>query len=390
MPNLAQALLSLALLAVPFAHHAAARPSACSKPAIVRSAEQVKDARQDLLALLASDGFQTDVPPHERHAIAAMQARLGDFVTTYMRCAPLVPDPATIGAELARAHALKETDDRGVELAFDVKKPEGHLRLLAVTATFAIECGSDAMLFVFARDNGAWHEVLRWQSKPYRTVAGAFWSFGYAISPPDAHDHWFVATKFVSPWCSSTWSSITYSILRPVPDRREPRALLTASDGMWWGNEDFGALTSGRTSVDLRFHSSSIDTGVHNRVWIKHFTVIGNAVRRAQPAAASPGDFADEWIVSAWKDASLWSAKHRIGALQRAHRRLHKLHYFDYVSVRECSDRPDHHQIELAHEDAPPYYFHVIGRTAYEMAAIATKPETACAGKNLMDEPDRK
>jgi hypothetical protein len=390
-------LMALACLALLVATSAAmGRGATCSKSAVAAAAKRVDTARAALLALPVGDGSQTDVSPRARRAIAAAKARLGDFVTAYMRCASQDSDPKLLELELSalarpstRADEVpKEAGLYGQELWFAATKPTSQPRLVAITASFSIECGGDAMLLVFAPDHGTWREALRWQSKPYRTVAGAFWSFGYALSPPDRLGRWFVVTKSVSPWCSSTWSTITYSILRPLPHRREPRALLTGADSIWWGAEDFGTLTARPTSVDLRFHAGSIDLGILNRLWIRHFSVVGDAVRRVQPVALSPADFVDEWIVSHWRDASAWSAKQKTGTLRPLHRRLHKLHSFDYVSVHRCSDRPDHHQIELAHEDDPPYYFHVLGQAAYELSAIATKPDAACSGKNLIEEPD--
>jgi hypothetical protein len=386
-------LVCLALLAATSA--AMGREATCSIGALAAAAKRVDIARAALSALPVGDGFQTDVSPRARRGIAAMKARLGDFVDASMRCTPQVSDPTAIDRQLsALAHASARADEPpkeaglyGQELSFAAAKPADQPRLIAITASFQIECGSDAMLFVFAPDHGIWREALRWQNKPYRTIAGAFWSLDYAISPPDRLGRWFVVTKSVSPSCSSTWSTITYTILRPLPHRRGPRALLTGSDSMWCGSEDFGTLTARPTSVDLRFHAASIDSGLHNRVWIRHFTVIGNAVRRVQPVAVSPGDFVDAWIVSSWRDASAWSAKRAAGTLRRSHRRLHKLRYFDYVSIRRCSDGPDHHQIELAHEDDPPYYFHVLGQTTYEMFAVATKPDVACNGENLIENP---
>lgn len=389
MRKLAPALLGLALLAVPCAAIAAARQAACSKTAIVHGVEQAARVRERLLALPIGGEWQTDVSQDAQQAIAAMKARLGDFVTAHMRCASAAPDPDALERELSTlADTSSGADGYGHGLEFVVKQPEGHSRLMAITAGFSIECGRDAMLFVFALDNGAWHEVLRWQSKPYRTVAGAFWSFDYAISPPDVQGHWFVATKFVSPWCSSTWSSITYSVLRPWPNRRDPRALLAASDLMWWGGGDLGTLTAGPAEFDLRFHGGSIDLGVHNRLWIRHFRVVGNALRRVQPAADSPRDFVDEWIVSSWKDASAWSAPRGSGLLRRIHGRLHRLHYFDYLSLRGCSGAPHHDQIELAHEDGRPYYLHVSGQATYELTEVAAKPDAACDGRNLLEEPE--
>ena len=79
------------------------------------------------------------------------------------------------------------------------------------------------------------------------------------------------------------------------------------SDSIWWGNDDTGSLMVGRKNFDLRFHSNSIDSGVHNRVWNRRFAVTGEIVKCVQPVAIFPRDFVDEWIISSWQDASAWS-----------------------------------------------------------------------------------
>src|SRR6185437_14856484 len=98
--------------------------------------------------------------------------------------------------------------------------------LITVVARFGIECGDDAMLMIFERRGNAWVETLRTTGAPYETVAGGWGTFGYGISPRDRDGHWFVVTKNIAPWCSSTWSEIRYAVLRPGADARHPRTLL--------------------------------------------------------------------------------------------------------------------------------------------------------------------
>ena len=255
--------------------------------------------------------------------------------------------------------------------------------LLVSLPNFGIECGSDAVLFVFARQQESWKEVLRWQSEPYNTVAGAFWSFEYGISPPDESGAWYVVTKRIKPWCSSTWAGIDHSVLRPVSGTTRPKVLSSGSDEIWWGDEDFGKLEVNRDDFDLRFHAGSIDDGIHNRVWIRRFSVVGDSVRRIPPVAASPRDFVDEWIVSPWGDASQWSTSSAIGLLQM-HRRLNKDRSFEYDSVRRCSDGPDHYQVEID-DSKRTYYFQVLGETDYKMKAVSEKPNAVCKGEDILE-----
>jgi len=102
-------------------------------------------------------------------------------------------------------------------------------RLVGVTADFSIECGGDTVLLIFAPDNGSWKEVLRWQKKPYATVAGGTMAFSYGVSLLDEAGQWYVVTHDIAPWCSSTWSSIRYTVLRLAPDPLRPKVLLSNS-----------------------------------------------------------------------------------------------------------------------------------------------------------------
>ena len=166
---------------------------------------------------------------------------------------------------------------------------------------------------------------------------------------------------------------------------------------MWWGNEDYGSLTVQKQAFDLRFHSASIDAGVHNRVWIRHFSVIGDAVGRTQPVAVSPRDFVDEWIVSPWQEAARWSLSPARAALGKSHiewskRKESEDTLLEYYSMRRCSDGPHHYQVEIGEETGPKFetsrsfYFQVQGSEVYTMLGVSEKPDVKCTGKNLLDE----
>jgi hypothetical protein len=95
---------------------------------------------------------------------------------------PNVPKPRLKNAN--NHHKTGHFPAAQFELWFDVQTtPEQ--KLIAVKAGFDIACGSDTMLLVFAPEGDSWKEVLRWQSQPYKTVAGAFEAFDYGISPSD-------------------------------------------------------------------------------------------------------------------------------------------------------------------------------------------------------------
>jgi hypothetical protein len=343
-----------------------------------------------------------------------MKESLGNFVNAYMHCASPDADTEHVKRELSEsAHAFRLPNEQmsneklppdfgkyGFELWFDVESAQEN-RLLSITAAFDIECGSDTVLFIFSREGGAWHEVLRWQSKPYASIKDAFWSFDSRISPADNLGRWYVVTKHIAPWCSSTWSGIGYEALRPQNGTINPKVLLSAQDFMWWGNDDMGSLTVGPQDFDVRFHSASIDGGVHNRVWIRHFTISGDTVTRVQPVAVSPRDFVDEWLISPWISASAWSSKAASEQLRKEHNGLSRTdnsadRLLSFGTIYRCSDAQDHFQVELVEETGPKFdidqsfYFQVVGKNAFTMTGISRIPDPKCAGRDLLDEMSNK
>jgi hypothetical protein len=412
-------IIGLALLLAAFPCPAQEKPSgqfatSCSESDFSAAAGKLQAARAALLALPVGDGLETGVSPEGQKAISAMKESLGEFVNAYLRCAPTSPDTGRVRRELSEsAHAFRlpngvtsnkdlppDFGKYGFELWFGVQSAHDN-RLLSITATFSIECGTDAVLFIFSRDGGSWHEALRWQSRPYASIKDAFGSFGSGISPPDNLGRWYVVTKHKAPWCTSTWSTISYDALRPQAGSVIPTVLLLRHDSIWLGNDDIGSLTVNVKDFDVRFHSASIDGGVHNRLWIRHFSISGDTVARVQPVAASPRDFVDEWIVSPWESASGWTSKAASEQLRLAHenfpnRRKSFADSLGFGTIYKCSGARDHYQVELMEETGPKFdidrsfYFQVVGKHAYTMTGVSSNPDPRCTGRNLFDEMSTK
>lgn len=340
---------------------ASAAAQSCPKPDTAR----LDAARAALMALPIGDGHETDVSSKARAAIAAMKARLGEFVASYMRCAG--NDPKAVAHDLASFDRHGPDDDRyGASLRFRARA-HGH-DLLSVTAGLGIECGEDTMLFVFAREHGGWRQVLRAQSQPYDKVSGAWGGFRYELSPPDAKGNWFAVTTTVAPWCSSTWSEIRYSVLRPA------KVLLRATDPIWWGGDDLGRLKVGVADFTLRFRAQSIDGGVHNREWVRHFAVRGDKVVRVAPFADTPRDFVEEWIEADWKTAAGWTAPELTAAVKEVHDKFHAKPYGEYQSMRDCGGGVTQIQIVPDGTDGN-LYFKVAGA---RVVGLSNDPDPRC------------
>lgn len=407
--NAAVILAFLAFTAVFRAQPPSVERQSCLQMNVTSAAEQVRAARKNLLALPIGDGRQTDVSPAAREAVAAMKKALSEFVVTYMRCAPPQLNAAEVkkeltglvggyelprDADLSNGRLPPDFGKYGFELSFGVRETEDP-RLVSITSEFSIECGGDTVFSVFSPVAGSWSEVLHWQTKPYPTVAGGTMAFDYGISPVDESGKWYAVVHSIAPWCSSTWSAIRYEVLRPAASGVKQRVLLSKADSIWWGNDDYGNVTVGRNEFDLRFHSSSIDGGGHNRVFIRHYSVVGDTLRRIQPVAVSPRDFVDEWIVSPWSEAKAWSSEVSLTQLQRAHatwsrheKATDRLLLF--CSAQKCSG--GNYQVEVCEETGKNFdvshssYFEIAGKGTYTMTRISSTANPRCQGPNLLDE----
>lgn len=388
------------VLAGVLAGQAAAQSPACAGDVVKQSGAAVDVARKALQAVPEDHAAETIVSPLAQGLIAALKDRLAEFMATYMACATTGIDVATIKRELEalshapdserRAGAANKTPPEpwwyGGDLAFEARLLHDAVPLIGVTAKFAIECGNDALLAIYTRKDDRWVETLRHHSAPYDDVRGAFTAFDYAVSPPDESGRWYAVVKHIPAWCTSTWRSIRYSVLLPAEASVRPRIVFTGKDDIWFGNDDFGVLKLRVSEFELTFHSWSIDMGVHNRVWVRRFSIDGFRVQRIDPVALTPRDFVDEWIRAPWDSASAWSLGDRDG-LGRLHRKLHDLHGFEYVSARACSDALDQMQIEIAHDkEQVTYYFRVSSHgDAHRLLAITLAAQPACDGPDLLE-----
>ncbi len=384
MSALARQAPCIAALALAFALAAGAAQAACSRSDVSAAAAGVQVARAALLALPVKD-MDTDVPVGGQAAITTMKTRLAALADAYEACASPGQDPQAAARDLtllAGGPGIGDDNRYGRGLSFAVKRWGAKQDLIGIVAEIEIQCGADASLFLFSQGPDGWAPVLRWQAPPYAEVSGGFESFDYAVSPPDRQGRWFVAAKSIKPWCSSAWSSIRYAILRPGPSPSAPKVLLSRQDEIWYGGDDTGTLKVGAADVDLRFHASSIDSGVHNRLWIRRFAIEGDRLRRIGPVAASPRDFVDEWIVSPWLEASAWTEPAARSALRAEQARLKKIHHFDYDAVHRCK-APGTYQIKLLDDDTP-HYLKVAAGPGYRMLAVSSRRDPACAGPNLL------
>lgn len=385
-------------VALALAAQAAVAAETCSPEALREVAAKLAAPRAVLQKALAAHDPDPELAPPLRQAISRLKPAVAELVDAHLRCLPAgqAPDLPALAATLHAAANGDEEDNSSGSGDGNVDAAGDNMRTLrfepafiaeagwlAVVAGTGIPCGSDAQLLLYAPRDGLWQRLLRWASADYARIDGAWEALQYRVSPRDAQGRRFVAVSHIRPWCSSTWSSIDYSVLRPAAHSDKPELLLQGSDSLWWGGEDFGRLSVDARHFELRFHAASLDSGVHNREFVRRYDLGGAVPRRVVPVAAEPRDFVDEWIVSEWGEARQWSAVPQ-GVLQSRHRALHALRQryapFEFGAISVCADGAGT-QVELrSGEDAVALYFRVEGMAAadYRLHSIADTPDPQC------------
>lgn len=386
------------------AAQAAVAAETCSPEALREVAAKLAAPRAVLQKALAADEPEPDLAPPLRQALSRLKSAVAELVDAHLHCLPAgqAPDLPALAASLhAAANGDGDGNRKGDGNGGGDDKSNGNeagdstrtfrfepafiaeAGWLAVATGTGIPCGSDTQLLLYAPRDGRWQRLLRWASADYARIDGAWEALQYRVSPRDAQGRRFVAVSHIRPWCSSTWSSIDYSVLRPAAHSDKPELLLQGSDSLWWGGEDFGRLSVDARHFELRFHAASLDSGVHNREFIRRYDLGGAAPRRVAPVASEPRDFVDEWIVSEWAEARQWSAAPQ-DALQSRHQALHALRQryapFEFGAISVCADGAGT-QVELrSGEDEVALYFRVEGVAAadYRLRSITETPDPQC------------
>jgi hypothetical protein len=166
----------------------------------------------------------------------------------------------------------------------------------------------------------------------------------------------------------------------PRANTSHPAELLHGKDSIWWGNEDFGTVLARQNDFELRFHAESIDDGVHNRLFIRHFGIEGDHIWRSQPVAASARDFVDKWIVSPWFLASQWTAAQARQKLEETHHNLHRSRWagWEYDEEEKPPAGAATQSIGLSSDDFSFHFEVAVNGDHYEMRRIwAERAKTA-------------
>lgn len=356
-------------------------PPDCSlQETVVQAANHATEAEKLVLAL--PDAWRALYDPQReaflsKTTTAAMKARLKELIAAYMHCASVDADPRQIERELSSFSNM---------LTFKVRRGPSGSYLIGINGGYQVGGGIDAVFAVFSSDQASWKEVFAWSCKPLDIAGGGPTAFDFVISPPNAVGQWLVGLKFIYPISGPQGAWINYWVM--VPETRNANlpdpTVFSAADRIWLGGGDYGAISIDKDKFDVRFHGASIDPGVHDRTWVKDFS-LRDDFRRIQPVALSPRDFVDEWISSDLVPSNMSSLR-RDSGLSGARERARK-GPVKYESAIKCTDQANHYQIALrVGDDDPLIYFQVIGdASSYWMKSAGESPEEDCSGPDILE-----
>jgi hypothetical protein len=154
------------------------------------------------------------------------------------------------------------------------------------------------------------------------------------------------------------------------------------------GNEDGGlifALKPDELIIELL--DNSVDTTIHNRTQIHRYSFV-DGVKRLEPVALQPQDFAEEWLTRPWSEMQTGSAPET----QKWHAKLHADFVLgEYSNVVACAGKPDRWSIGLEikylgeKELKDPIEAHLLvrdlGNYRFEMEAVSDSEFEGCPGQ---------
>ncbi len=370
------------------------------------SAAAVAAQAQARLQKVQLEDMDDSVGPALRQDIASFKDALAAISDARMAC---LRDDGTGAAAMVQndlAAALKANRPAGAtpsasgpsyggDLSVQAQQVAATSGLLVLQWSFGIECGDDNLLLAYAFRDGAWRQVMRWQSGEYKDISGAFGDGMTYLALPGPTPR--LAVFHGTPWCTSRWSGFKLDLLSPGETPASPKVLFHLDHGYIRG--DFGpALKLRPDGFELRVEVGMRDMDVMTRTGIFRYRVDGEHVSRVQPVAMNGRDFVDEWLQANWSEASGWSDPQQLPALQKAHEALMTRLDADkapeiatYGAVRACTDDHDKYQVQLdlqasgkSDQTTSRYLLIRSGANSFTMLAVAEAPQAACNGPNLM------
>jgi hypothetical protein len=332
------------------------------------------------------DGITVDLDPADLTTLGTQLSRTLDLAG--LTCRQPGPSAYHCGGDPPR-----EENERGFLDAIHIARLDD--RYLLVVTGVGMKCGFDQSAYVYEDGpDHRWHLLIaieqdRYGKGDYRPqsllsidISSSDTPWDQPTPPP------LVAALGYEPWCSSNWHTLYTKLWQASTSTTTPPALIDREDDMLYMGDDFiAAAHVSNHDLLVEFKGASIDGIALVRRHILHFEIGPNhAVTRVAPVALDPQAFVEEWLTSAWTEASHWSSSSaRRPGLERFHAaqgRGNLTGEFDGLPKR-CRKSVSEWQVTYDEDTANetrPRYFKVRWLPPYDfnLVAASNKPFPGC------------
>ncbi|MBX7199165.1 MAG: hypothetical protein K1X51_07280 [Rhodospirillaceae bacterium] len=307
----------------------------------------------------------------------------------------------TLNAELKAAKLLCPQCDASMGSFSDASGYLGEVRLsrkgsmLQAMTQVGVQCGFDENAYLYRWNGTKWQRV--WDS----SIAAKDGKYEpqvieqVYVGEAQKDGPRLVAALARFPGCKSTWQPVYYRLwamdgglqapqmvvnergLAPVPQRGP------AIQGRVTGDDDFL----------VEYQTESIDADVPSRTKVAHYRVSQGEggqykAEKIMPYAQTPREFVEEWVTSAWPEASVMTADAAQGPAREQHEHLHRdrvradftgpTTHCDDTAYGEWQVRVTFHNNPA--KDGEERYFHMrwAPPTLFELLAVNEKPNPKC------------
>jgi hypothetical protein len=236
-----------------------------------------------------------------------------------------------------------------------------------------ISCGWDDSAYVYEFEGKAWQRRLESEQNTYaKDRYKPQWIESVQISSDFQTKRLLILTLGRETWCASNWHDVYYRLWSVTPNA-PPKLLLDQSEWAFVAADPPINGTIRGDDLFVEYAVGALDPGL-TREAVYHFRVEGDGMKRVNPVALSPKDFAHEWLTSSWEQAKGWSES---VALQRAHDADREAGE-SIDPTKHCGNRPDLWQVAI--DFHPAWYFLIRWRPPYNftMVQAGARPFPGC------------
>jgi hypothetical protein len=289
-------------------------------------------------------------------------------------------NPAADPDEAALKWNLKWASDPGFDrVTLALKILPAIPDVLFVTAGVHITCGEDEAVYAYRFDSSGRTRIVDADSK-------SDWGYGSAdfeLSDPDSLGRRLLLINRTSVQCASSWMGLTYAVYR-LNQSHQPEALISSTHNFWL-DDDGPTFVLKPDQLILELLDTGFDT--QRRTSILRYS-FADGVRRLEPFAFQPQDFAEEWLISSWTEMQSRSTP----VTRKWHAKFHSNFVLgEYTNVVACTAKPDRWSIglditysgekELKEPLAVHFLVRDLGNYRFEMEAVSDSEFEGCPGE---------